>query len=293
MGRVTASRAAGVLCVAAAVLLPLAGCGDTECDDGDGEFRYPLEVGNRWEYRHELHLSVTPIAPLGEPARIDTATFLSECSIEVARIDSLSSSVDAYVLHQVVEQDSTTFNSEQWYTNEPDGLYMHAYRPGASFVAPKATRGSAVIVGGVSFADIRDVPGFVEGARSSPAWDPDSLILEDPPLCALPYPPLVGYEWMCRPPGSPWHIDKRIVGTARVAAPAGTFECYVIQWLVDFHEDGQWDDDLVMFDYVASEGLVRRSFYTWGWMTDEHGDTLGFLQSREESELTSLRLGGD
>jgi hypothetical protein len=118
-----------------------------------------------------------------------------------------------------------------------------------------------------------------------------SLIYEDPPLRALPYPPIVGYEWMWRPPHDPWHIDKRITGTAHVAVPAGDFDCYVIQWLVDFHEDGQWDDDLVMFDYVAAEGLVRRSFYTWGWAVGEYGDTLGFMQSTEESELTSLELG--
>jgi hypothetical protein len=165
-------RTAAQWCLAASVLLALAGCSDTGPDEGEGSFRYPLEVGNRWEYRHEFHLSITPIPASGNPAPADTTVSVSECSIEVARLDSLSSSVDAYVLYQVVTQDTTTYDSEQWYTNESDGLYLHAYRPGASFAEPKAARRSSVVVGGVRFADIRDVPGFVEWGGSSAAWDP-------------------------------------------------------------------------------------------------------------------------
>ena len=273
-------------CALSGIVLGLPGCCDpVSCEDAALEFPFPLVVGNRWEYESVLHISV-PLYPLGPRGSRDGITYTSECILEVIRVDSLSPTQGAYVLLETVIQDTSVSERERWYTNEPDGLYLQAYQPGTWVVAPKPN---------ADFGFVR--PFLLQGlmelqvlGQGPDVWDPDSLIYEVPPLKVFPYPPQPGYEWMYRPPGDPWHINKRILGTTEIEVPAGRFECYEVQWLSDFHEDGQWDDNLVMFDYVAPEGLVRRSMYHWLWLITENGDTLGMYQAWETSELMRVHL---
>jgi hypothetical protein len=262
----------------------MSGCCDpVGCGGTDRDFPFPLEVGNRWEYDTVLHIS-DPLYPLGGHGPLDGITFYSDCTLEVSRTDSLSPTEDAYVLLETVIQDTFFSERERWYSNRPDGLFFHAYQPGTSVVAPKPRSGFARPF------SLRGLMELDEAGTGPSIWDPDSLIYEDPPLRAFPYPPQRGYEWMYRPPGDPWHINKRITGTARIRVPAGLFDCYEVQWLMDFHEDGHWDNNIVMFDYVAPEGLIRRSSYHWLWLTDVNGDTLGMYEAWESSELVGLHL---
>lgn len=281
--------AVGVAAVAAG--LALGGCCDsTGPDDADRDFPYPLDIGNRWEYRREIWIS-DPMPPFRRGAALMDTTFESACVVEVVRSDSLSSSVaDARVLHETLTEGTSSYERDLWYANESDGLYFCAYQPGVSAAAPKPMPGVRFVVGGRHFDSVWRVAEFLELGRLAGARDPDSLIIEDPPLRAFPYPPQQGYEWMYREPGSPWHINKRITGTAHLAVPGGEFDCHEVRWLVDFHDDGQWDDDIVLFDYIAPEGLVRRSLYTWLWIVTEGGDTLGLYQMREQTDLTRVEL---
>jgi len=285
-----ARRATVFSSVLISITLGLCGCCDpVSCDSEGGEFSYPLAVGDRWEYSREVWITF-PRCLLGDQGALDEITYYSDCIIEVVRTDSLSPTEDAYVLLETVIQDTLLSERERWYTNEPDGLYFHAYQPGTFAVSPKVRPGAlpaSAAVWQLASAGIMELVGTGEHSH---VWDPDSLIYEDPPLRTLPYPPERGYEWLYREPGNPWHINKRITGTAEIEVPAGRFDCYEIQWLSDFHADGQWDDDLVMFDYVAKEGLVLRSVYQWVWMVNEYGDTLGLYQMRERAELTSVEL---
>lgn len=283
-------RAIAVSGVLVSIALALCGCCDpVSCDSEDGEFSYPLAVGNRWEYSREVWISFPRSLPRPQGA-LDEITYYSDCIIEVVRTDSLSPTQDAYVLLETVIQDTLLSERERWYTNELDGLYFHAYQPGTFAVSPKVRPGDAPTPAEawqLAPAGIMELVGLTGQPH---AWDPDSLIYEDPPLRTLPYPPERGYEWLYREPGNPWHINKRITGTAQIEVPAGSFDCYEIQWLSDFHADGQWDDDLVMFDYVSREGLVLRSLYQWIWIVSEYGDTLGLYQMRERAELTRVDL---
>ena len=50
-------RALVLRCIALMALLALAGCSNTGPDEGEREFPYPLDVGNRWEYQRAVWYS--------------------------------------------------------------------------------------------------------------------------------------------------------------------------------------------------------------------------------------------
>ena len=119
----------------------------------------------------------------------------------------------------------------------------------------------------------------------------DSLIIENPPVLTLVYPPELGFQWLVKDAGNPWRIDKKIIAKETVQVPAGEFVCYKIQHLHDLDGDGKWDEDLFLFDFVSSEGLVKRTAeFKNSKATNEIGEIIGSFDSIEEITLTNLKL---
>ncbi len=70
--------------------------------------------------------------------------------------------------------------------------------------------------------------------------------------------------------------------------PAGDFGCFVVRWLEDTDNDGSFNDNLVFYDYIAEEGLIRRSILMANVLViDEHGNELGFIDITDEYELVA------
>jgi len=248
-------------------------------------FQYPLGVGNRWEYEREFWMSeIEPVKRTSDwPPWVST----SHVEVWIEREVVLRETVLAAQMYETITDDVGTYESGHFYAHGHDGTYMHAYIPGSSAAAPKPAVGSEFWFGGARVSGLTDILRLAQGE----ALLADSLretILYDEPLLAFPRPMRVGDQWTIRDSDEYWRVDKRVAGFEKVEVPAGTFYCYVVEWLIDFDDDGEWDEDSRFTDYVSRLGLIRRDRWAELIAMSAEGETLGVFETGEVSELTSL-----
>ena len=233
---------------------------------------YPVEVGKRWEYRREL----TALSTV-------SGYFL----IDVVGTDTGWQVNPVYVFEETWFDlgQVTLSNSTTWYHVAGDGLYLAGY-DGAGNIIPAATAASyRYRFGGRTFGSVSELLGIVEGTGT--ALSPRELVVENPPKLGLEYPIEIGAEWTFRE-NNPWHIEKQINDFEIISVPAGDFGCFVVRWLEDTDNDGSFNDNLVFFDYIAEEGLIKRSILIANVLViDEQGNELGFIDITDVYELVA------
>ena len=138
----------------------LSGCSVAGPDSPCG-FEYPLEVGNRWEYERELWMS--DIDPVGGARDELDWTITSHVDIWVDGAVVLPDSVVAMPMLETITQGEDTYESAHFYVNAPEGMYLHAYVPGSSAVAPKVVPGVELRFGGLSVRGPSDVLRLLHG----------------------------------------------------------------------------------------------------------------------------------
>ncbi len=279
----------GKMFVVLALLAALPACSDDDPAGPGDDFAYPLNLGIKWEYTREF--SSFNFRPDTAAVAIADTTVLSTVSIEIIRTEKLPGSITAHVLReQHREGDRVVQDSESFYANQDDGLYLYAYK-GPGHVRPKQSAGRHIYFKGRYFRSAREIASFLEKAVAGALARSDSMIFEDPPLKALPNPIEVGAQWVYRSEGKPWRIDKKVVaGKEKVRVPAGEFECYKIQWLHDIDGDGEWDPEIQFFDYVSPQGLIKRDvlFKDLIWLGPDSPEPIGKFDSRDLSQLTRV-----
>ena len=117
------------------------------------------------------------------------------------------------------------------------------------------------------------------------------VTLEDPPVVTLQYPLEPGSHWQMRAEGEPFRIDKEVVGRTEVEVPAGRFDCYVVQWT--YPGSPSLDEQVEFYDYIAAEGLVKRSIITKNVPVTTYSDPygqMGIVDLRDEFELVSYQV---
>ncbi len=252
--------------------------------DSNASFEFPMQLGNRWEYKRTL-----TAATISSDSLIIDTTIVSQIELEVTQLMEMNPPL--YELREILTESGNEYTDYAYYQNLEDGLYYTAYR-GAGFVIPKNAKNGAVSINGRRFQSVREFINTLTKQSTLQGISSDTLIYENPPLLSIQYPLEVGAQWTYRTAGNPWRIDKKVVGYAPVTVPAGTFMSFQIQWLIDLNDDGQWDDNIIFYDYISAKGLIKRditlknvAFYTEG-----NPDPVGFYDSREISVLTDAHL---
>jgi hypothetical protein len=224
-------------------------------------FTYPLQVGLRWEYRHETYSYTED----GQPNPYYRDTGRAEVSI-IART-TIFDSLDVYNFY-IAEQIGFERQTCHFYlNNDEDGLYTYAYT-GTSMIAPRPAVGhteSAYSFAGRTFNSPAELFAFMRAETfdvfcKRPGPPPNG----DRPAKSFGYPLGPGAEWTYRyvtDDDLPWRIDKKVIRREQITVPAGTFDCFVIQWFWDTNNDGQWDNGIDGYDYLAPQGLIKREFY--------------------------------
>jgi hypothetical protein len=268
------------------------GC-STTTSPGDGEgFSYPLNPGSTWEYEGYAEMFNWQPHKAFLAARGETlATY--RCTAEVTGVVVLPDSTRAMEMRELLEETApwgevTYYEGRSYYTNQEDGLYLHAVIRWAGFVAPKVPARAGLFTDRVGL-----LASFRLAAVQAPLGQahPESLVMLDPPVRSLAYPLDVGTTWTTLDEAGLWRQDRVVLDPISVEVPAGEFRCRVIQTLDDWGYDGQWDDNSYLYDYVSDEGLVARSLLYVGLpITDEHGDTLGTYDTRTEFRLVEFDL---
>lgn len=221
------------------------------------EFKYPLNGGDQWNY----HRSFTFYNFSPDSFYIDLP-FLNEFEIIVKNegIESINDSLSAFKIVATEKSEYGTSISVNYYQNRSDGLYLCAYNNsgGGVLILPKDVQKYSICYKGYKF---KNIIKFINSLTEFPNFNStigDSIVIENPHLTVLQYPLGLNSHWIYRNNNNPWRIEKEIIGAEDVFVSPGRFYCYKIQWLYDMDNDNVWDDDIFIYDYVATIGLVRR-----------------------------------
>jgi hypothetical protein len=107
----------------------------------------------------------------------------------------------------------------------------------------------------------------------------------------LKYPLQTGLQWTIRESGDPWRVDKKVISEEQIEVPAGRYYCVKLQYLIDLDENNEWDEDIILYDYIGYDGLIRRSgLYKDLIATDEFGVPIGLFDTKDESNLKKAKI---
>ncbi|MBN1559087.1 hypothetical protein JW998_02475 [candidate division KSB1 bacterium] len=243
------------------------------------DFRYPLEPGNTWIYDRSIKMTFQPRSGTRAPDSTGATV-----RVEVIGAEVIFDTLATIKVRERVEQDGAFSTSYHHYQNNSDALYLVA-TVGSPVTLPKKTAAMNRL-----FEKVWEIPfdlmSLFEENRNSAA---DSLHLEKPVKTVLQYPLKAGAEWTFSEKNRPRRIRKRVIGEEDVKTKAVTFKTVKIQWIVDFDGDGEFDSNVEYFDYIANEGLVKRSFVIRNLpLLDDEGGNIGSYDYQDQSLLVSF-----
>ncbi len=233
------------------------------------DFRYPLQPGTTWHY------SRTVISKFNNNKPPDSTAY--SVLVKVIGPETIYDSLNTIKVKESVDGPSTLVNYH-YYQHSGDALYLVASL-GSGLVLPK-TAAALPIYHSAHFLH----SSFAHTYSS----ESDSIFRHLPPKAVLHYPLSEAREWRYSETGKPRRANKRVVGETEVSTPAGTFDVVQIQWRLDFDGDGSFDDNVEYFDYIAEQGLVKRSFVVRNLpLVDDKGNFIGSYDFIDTSVLTT------
>jgi hypothetical protein len=256
-------------------------------DEENTRFEYPLEIGNRWVYSTEIIW--TNFEPDSMEDEIDPPE-TSSALCEVIGKQILLDSVETVVLGTTEQTSRYQYVSHHFYRETEEGLFILAYQnAGSAIIHPKSENKKRIHFKNKQFESIHQLSNFMQQALPEQRIVSDSLIYEDPPVQTLKYPLEPGSQWTYRYDFAPWRIDKTVIGKTTLSLDIGVFECFHIKWLYDWDQNGVWDEDLSIDDYIGKEGLLKRTvtFLNVGYV-DFSGNMIGTFDSFMYYTLTEL-----
>jgi hypothetical protein len=214
---------------------------------------YPVRLHNWWEYSYTFwHENMVP-ADLELP--IDDS-LMGFAQVGVAEV---LTGVDFPLTHRFHVLDhgpQMSCEEDDYYVALSHGLYLVDRTGPCTDVTPKLGSGVSYHWGGRVFHSVEELFGSLGDGPALAASDPYEYL----DYVCLQYPLHVGAKWTYLYMESPTlRIDHRVVDWRRREVPAGSFDCFTIQWLWDLDADGVWDDLIEKYDYIAAEGLVKRT----------------------------------
>lgn len=256
-------------------------------DSSDENFVYPLQDGARWEYEGEY--AITKVD--GDSVVLDTVYDVSG-SVEILRHLNLQEFEKVYEIRDILRGRNGPRESTSYYKNRDDGLYLLGYSAGGvGDYFPKRTTRGRYLLNGTRFSSIDDMMAMFHFASIHTfGYQDDSLYFEQPPVKAIAYPLEVNRRWIYRESGRPWRIEKEVTGRRTLSVPAGEYDAYRIRWWYDIDDDGNWDDNISIVDFVAQIGLIKRTISIHGIEEVAPGgeNLLEILESNQEYRLTAL-----
>ena len=273
------------------LVLVLFSCKKSTEPEEQSSFRYPVAIGNEWQYTRIVSFSNI------QPDTISHESFMPDTSYEETTItgrELLRDSIQTYSFETLYEDDYHSIISTHYYAYKNTGLYLIGYKnlSGVSCVPKNSIfKGKRIIFKGRFYRSVHELSQSIQSLSPLYKLTSDSVFFEDPPLLSLKYPFKIGEAWTYRENYNPWRIDKKILGKELIAISAGNFSCYKIVWLYDIDHDGSWDEDIMFTDYISSEGLIRRIImYMNIIISDEQGNHLGTFDSQDFYSLTAYTI---
>lgn len=237
-------------------------CEETSTVSGSGTAPplYPMAVGNHWEYEQTAYWH--NIRVIDSSAYTPADTFRSDHSVRVLRMLYLPSGMvaggDSVLVSELRTQSTTEFAVEsfRYYESTSDQLLIHGYDGSAGFVTPRVEpENISFVFNGCIYGSLSDL---LSPLGIAPRGRSGDLIREIPPLTVLSYPLTVGKQWTYRDDGQPLRIDKLVEAPLDTVLNGLPERLTVVRWLYDINHDGEWDEDISIFDFYGRAGLTIR-----------------------------------
>jgi hypothetical protein len=249
-------------------------------------FTFPLKVGNRWEYVRKL--SYTNFRPDSIANSLKDTLLVSPLIKEIVMTETLKDSIDTYVFHERSNNNDRIYEADTYYHETETGLYLIAYHHSGELSLKPSNTGQLSFKG-MYFNSVNEIFDWIDELSAAAKIVSDSLYYEYHWPISLKYPLDIGMQWTYRPE---IRIDKKVEGVEKIHVPAGTFTCYKIRWLYDMDQNGVWDDNLTITDYICSKGLISRYIQAKNvsYYIEDYSDPAGIYDIAEEYHLVSYSL---
>jgi len=235
--------------------------------------RFPAQVGNSWEYRRTAYMAIydTLYADTSENFTIDSL----HCEFQA--IDTLRD-WECYRYFSQFFKEGDTFSDTVWYAHPDTALLEIAYGPSRTAGPPWKVKGKYKFkFGEVYFDNIKELSRYLYQIRtfSYKGFKPDTTFWE-PPKKLFVFPLSVGRSWISMT--DPW-LDERIVAEEGfTVVPGGGFPTLKI-------EIKYADIDLILYEWIADNGIVKDSLHIMGIVTNEYGEIIGYFDAYDKYEL--------
>jgi len=230
------------------------------CDNNnnidDEQFRYPLNIGNRWEYRREWISYSYPDSTLID-SLIAVRSGQDSCSIIVVQETTILDSIETVQLMEQAWEDSTVIVGLYYYQERDTGLFYLAYQRPYLNAHPKQVSMEAPLFEPLMPNHLKKV--LV--SELSKVNSTSKIYYIDPPVYVLKYPLERGSNWVYR--YQPWYIQKTVLSDTTVILECGTFDCYKIRMTYKYS-----NTEVIIDDFIADEGLVLRKILSKGYAYD-------------------------
>ena len=230
---------------------------DYDKEEGN-DFIFPLNVSNVWHYQRSFQRFYYTV---DNTTRVctDTVTLTSEVTVAITENAVLDEQADLARMVTTEKYGNTFGETVHLYRNELDGLYLYAYLIGGGpTVMPKMNPQKQILCKGRRFSGYAELSAYLQEGLPLLSLLDDSLMREEPPKKILHYPLKVRKRWTYRATGQPFRIDKFIAKRSVLAVGCGQFDCLSIKFIYDLNNDGRWENDIWITDYISREGLVKR-----------------------------------
>jgi len=259
-------------------MLLIYGCGDNNSMP-NMTFQYPLTIGSSWHYDNFITLNFDSLATYNG---LSDTTYYSSGTVEIIESTVIFDTLDVFNFATTITEDSNVFESNQYYNDSDHFLFCYGYT-GGSMISPKTNNFTYIIFDGKKFHDVKEIFNYIEHGIITNEYARDDSINYDP-VKVLDYPLEENKQWIYRTSNNPWRINKTIIGKESIDVPAGSFNCWKIQWTFP---ESDWKDDIEFYDFMSKAGLVKRVIdFKNSECYDENGNFIGYLDSKEEKLLT-------
>jgi len=261
------------------LLIIFIGC-DTGSVDTGHQYKYPLDIGNRWEYHRDC-----VIYSFTDSTKTDTIEVFKtddSCSVIVVQEVTLKDTINTI---QLMEQDwdDSTINTGYYYYQERDtGLFLIAYQNPYLLAIPKTGNTIQILNEPLIPKHLKEL--FYENLNPLTKTNGSNIIFEEIPVYVLKYPLEVGSRWNYRQENYPWRMVKEVIQDTTVNIASGTFYCFHVRMSYVLSEF-----KVAIDDFLSDEGLVLRIIRTCGKLVTIENENI-YEQSIDKYELMNYDI---
>ena len=264
------------------------GCKKDKDDDNSNGMNpltsYPVETGNYWEYDRLITFDGVNDTLFPDPV-------YNLHHVEVTGKVSFNDSLQPWEFSETIYQEGMNNQyGKAYFTNEEDGFYNHGYIP--TNVAMPLKNSVNVLFGNKKYSSVPQLVNTVTGQyipdkSGVNALSDSTIFYEIPPVKSLHFELKKGAEWTYRETSGAGKLNKKVVGTTILNAPAGVFNCYKIKLL---YQNSTYEN-ITVYYYVANIGLVKKEvFINDISFTDSEGNVIGTGDYEEILILTGYSV---